>query len=80
MFLRLVLTCGYHFAIIIFVFRAENTENFMAINTLQPKVECAGQDLTRRLHMPIKVDYAASRSKKVAVTVEPAEWQIYIAH
>ncbi len=29
--------------------------------------------------MPIKVDYAASRSKKVAVIVEPAEWQIYIA-
>lgn len=30
--------------------------------------------------MPIHVDYAASRSKKVAVTVEPAEWQVYIAH
>lgn len=30
--------------------------------------------------MPIKVDYTASRSKKVAVTVEPAEWQVYIAY
>ena len=59
------------------MFRAKHTQKtFMA--TL--KVECAELYLTRRLHMPIKVDYTASRSKKVAVTVEPAEWQVYIAH
>lgn len=30
--------------------------------------------------MPINVDFAATRRKKVEVTVQPAEWQVYIAH
>jgi hypothetical protein len=31
-------------------------------------------------HMPIRIDFAPSRSKKIAVDVVPAEWQLYIAH
>ena len=31
-------------------------------------------------HMPIAVEFAPSRSKKIAVDVVPAEWQLYIAH
>lgn len=30
--------------------------------------------------MPIAVDFAPSRVKKIAVDVVPAEWQLYIAH
>lgn len=30
--------------------------------------------------MPIAVEFVASRSKKIAVDVVPAEWQLYIAH
>ncbi len=30
-------------------------------------------------HMPIAIDFAPSRSKKIAVDVVPAEWQLYIA-
>ena len=29
--------------------------------------------------MPIAVDFAPSRSKKIAVDVVPAKWQLYIA-
>jgi hypothetical protein len=29
--------------------------------------------------MPIAIDFAPSRSRKVAVDVVPAEWQLYIA-
>jgi hypothetical protein len=29
--------------------------------------------------MPIAVEYVASRGKKIAVDVVPAEWQLYIA-
>lgn len=30
--------------------------------------------------MPIAIEFVSSRSKKVAVDVKPAEWQVYIAH
>jgi hypothetical protein len=30
-------------------------------------------------HMPIAIEFAPSRSKKIAVDVVPAEWQLYIA-
>lgn len=30
--------------------------------------------------MPIRIDFAPSRSKKITVDVVPAEWQLYIAH
>lgn len=30
-------------------------------------------------HMPIAINFAPSRSKKIAVDVVPAEWQLYIA-
>jgi len=30
--------------------------------------------------MPIAINFAPSRSKKIAVDVVPADWQIYIAH
>jgi len=31
-------------------------------------------------YMPIAIAFAPSRSKKIAVDVVPAEWQLYIAH
>jgi hypothetical protein len=31
-------------------------------------------------HMPIAIDFAPSRRKKIAVDVVPASWQLYIAH
>ena len=31
-------------------------------------------------HMPIAIAFAPSRSKKIAVDVVPANWQLYIAH
>jgi len=31
-------------------------------------------------HMPIAITFAPSRSKKIAVDVVPANWQLYIAH
>ena len=30
--------------------------------------------------MPIAITFAPSRSKKIAVDVVPAKWQLYIAH
>ncbi len=30
--------------------------------------------------MPIAIEFAPSRSKKIAVDVVPARWQQYIAH
>jgi len=30
--------------------------------------------------MPIAVEFAPSRSKKIAVDVVPAQWQTYIEH
>lgn len=35
--------------------------------------------LTRRIIMPIAIEFVSSRSKKVAVDVVPADWQNYIA-
>ena len=33
----------------------------------------------RRKHMPIAISFAPSRSKRIAVDVVPAKWQLYIA-
>lgn len=30
--------------------------------------------------MPIDIDKVPSRAKKIVVSIEPAEWQMYIAH
>lgn len=30
--------------------------------------------------MPIDINKVPSRAKKIAVVIEPAEWQTYIAH
>lgn len=30
--------------------------------------------------MPIAIEFVASRGKKIAVDVVPAQWQAYIAH
>ncbi len=30
--------------------------------------------------MPIAIEFVSSRSKRIAVDVVPAEWQLYIAH